>query len=109
MIRDNNIGGYPPGAANDPNAPYNEVEDLVPIPVDIEITYVKEERILVPRAYMNDINIINEARIEQVKLPGDYITSYNQINPKTHEDRWELLGGKIIVKSEYNLEKEWNM
>jgi len=45
-------GGYPPGAANDPRAPYNQKEPAeVEVEVTVSVTYSKNFKVVVQEGY----------------------------------------------------------
>ena len=68
----NSLGGYPPGAENDPRAPYNEKpKKKVEVNVTVSVTYSKTLNVVVEEGYTN-IDLI-EAVEEMGILPNDIL------------------------------------
>ena len=69
----NSMGGYPLGAANDPNAPYNQKEpEKVKVKVTVSVTYHKDFEVEVEEGYTN-IDLYDAIK-EMGVLPNDLIT-----------------------------------
>ena len=69
----NSMGGYPLGASNDPNAPYNQKDpEKVKVKVTVSVTYHKDFEVEVEEGYTN-IDLYDAIK-EMGVLPNDLIT-----------------------------------
>ena len=75
---------YPPGAENDPNAPWNQPEiKYKEVEVTISLTMSKTTKVTVPDIEKLDDSILKEAVREQIVLPyeSDIIKPMLKNNP----------------------------
>ena len=69
---ENSLGGYPLGAANDPNAPYNRKEpELIKVKVTVSVTYSKEFEVEVEEGYTD--KDLRDAVQDLGVLPNDIL------------------------------------
>ena len=102
------LGGYPLGASDDPQAPYNRTEELVDVEVTVSVTYSKILKVRVEKGYTN--KTLKDAIEEMEILPKNILEKKaDEIQEDIDMNDWLFTGSDLqSIKQEIALLRGWH-